>query len=112
MPDPDVTWKEYVDAQDKSITDITNARLNGFDRAISVALDANATAISKAEQATEYRLAGMNEFRQSLNDQTAQFATKTEIESIRNEIKGLSKQVYIITGALAAVQVLLQFLPK
>jgi hypothetical protein len=118
MPDPElfVSLRDYIDAQNKAIVDVTNARLDGIDRAIKVALDANATAISKAEQATEYRLANLNEFRQSLSDQTKDYATKAEFEALRSghdvEIKGLSKQIYIITGALAAVQVLLQFLPR
>ena len=114
MPDEQMTvdWRTYVDAQDKAAIEITNARLDGIDRAIKVALDANSVAISKAEQATEYRLANLNEFRQSLSDQTKDYATKTELESIRTEIKGLSKQVYIITGALVALQALLQFIPR
>lgn len=116
MPEADlsVSIRDYIDAQDKAVTDITNARLDGIDRAIKVALEANAVAILKAEQATEYRLAGLNEFRQSLNDQTKDYATKAELEALRSthaaEIKGLQKVVYAITGAIAVIQVLLQFI--
>jgi hypothetical protein len=116
MPEAEfsVSLREYVDAQDKAVTDITNARLDGIDRAIKVALDANGVAISKSEQAIEYRLAGLNEFRQSLADQTGQLATKAELEALRAtheaEIKGLQKVVYAITGAIAVIQVLLQFI--
>lgn len=112
-----VDWRVYVDAQNKSASEITNARLDGIDRAIKVALDANSVAITKAESATEFRLQSLNEFRQSLNDQTKDYATKAEVESLRStydaKIDGLSRQVYIIVGALAALQVLFQFLlPK
>lgn len=111
-----VGWKAYVDSQDKAVTDVTNARLDGIDRAIKVALDANSVAISKAEQATEFRLASLNEFRASLQDQTGQLATKAELAALREahdaKIDGIQKIVYALTGGLAVIQVALQFLPK
>ena len=121
-----VDWRAYVDAQDKAVTDITNARLDGIDRAIKVALDANEMAITKAELAADKRFASVNEFRQTLTDQTATFATKPSVDALHAafearleaqrqahdaEIKSIWKVVWALSGALAAIQAFLQVIP-
>jgi hypothetical protein len=119
-----VSWRTYVDAQDKAVTDVTNARLDGIDRAIKVALDANSVAILKAEQATEYRLAGMNEFRKAVEDQSNKQATKTELQALHStfdaeikalrdahgaEIKGLQRLTNLGIGGLIVLEFFLRF---
>jgi len=100
-----------------------DTRINALQKELEQALKANATAIQKAEQATEYRLANLNEFRASLADQTAQQATKQELEAIRTttnvriealreshaaKIEALQRIVYLGLGALTLLQFLIQ----
>ena len=49
------------------------------EKAILTALATSSKAIDKAETATELRFQGVNEFRQTLSDQAAQFITRTEV---------------------------------
>lgn len=127
MPEVEVTWKEYTDTLIKAATETTNARLDGIDRAIKVALDANSVAILKAEEAADKRFASVNEFRQTLSDQTATFATKPSVDALHAafearlesqrlahdaEIKSIWKVVWALSGALAAIQAFLQIMPS
>lgn len=122
-----VNWKEYVDAQNKATTETTNARLDGIDRAIKVALDANSVAIVKAESAIEYRLSALNELRKTVEIMATERASKSDVESVRAsfyaelkalrdahdaKIDGIQKIVYALTGGLAVIQIALQFVPK
>lgn len=138
-PNPnEVSLKEYTDTRLHALEDFTDTRLAALEKQIAASLKAQEVAILKAETATEKRFESVNEFRSTLTDQAGTFATKpaldalavtlaskidamresvdAKIEALRishdTEIKGLSKQVYIISGALAAIQVLLQFIPR
>lgn len=53
------------------------------DQKTTLALSSADKAVTKAEIATERRFEGVNEFRQTLSDQAAQFVTRREFESLR-----------------------------
>lgn len=105
MPEDAVSLREYMDA-----------RLDSLRREMDILLAAANLATSKSEQAIDYRLQHLNEFRDSLQDQTRGYATKNELNALRDahaaEIKALQRIVYAITGAIAVIQVLLQFVPS
>ncbi len=99
-----------------ALRDYMDARLDAMDKAIALQFRSNEIAIAKAESAVDYRLAGLNEFRQSLADQSKAFVTRNELEALRDahdaQIRALSRQVYLLVGAIAAVQFLFQYLVK
>jgi len=67
-----------------------------------IALAAPDKAITKAEVATEKRFESVNEFRQTLSDQTKTFVSKVEFEALREtsgtRITGLSSRLDKIEG--------------
>src|SRR5688572_1243437 len=65
---PTVTMKEYVDMQAQLLQKLSDVRAEN--------IEANVT---KATQALEKRLDGLNEFRQQLNDQVGTFPTRNEL---------------------------------
>ena len=73
------TLREYliqrIDGQDRALS----RRMDDADKAIQAALVSAEKAVTKAETASEKRFEGVNEFRQSLADQTAAFPTRTEV---------------------------------
>jgi hypothetical protein len=69
-------FRELMDERDKRYM----LRSSSQDVAVASALAAADKALSKAENAMEKRFDAVNEFRQTLSDQTAQFARKTEIQ--------------------------------
>lgn len=98
-----VTLRDYVDANFDAIR-----------REMALQFNASRVAVEKAEVTTEERLRGMNEFRDALGDQTQTFITRREFESLRDahelQIRALSRQVYLLVGALAAFQFAIQYL--
>jgi hypothetical protein len=91
-------------------------RFEGLEKTIDATLKANTIAIAKAEQATEHRLTSLNEFRQSLSDQTKTYVSRQELEAERaardSEIKALQKTFYTVTAALAVIVMVLMFFVK
>lgn len=96
MPDEDIKWtvetlarhitglsqaqqKHYdfrFDALDKKISDsVANVKTE-----VALAMAASKEAVTKAETASNERLAGMNEFRQSIQDISKLQITRTEVE--------------------------------
>jgi hypothetical protein len=57
-------------------------RFSDLETALRAALAASEKAIGKAEIATERRFESVNEFRQTLGDQAAQFMTRTEATAL------------------------------
>jgi hypothetical protein len=90
-----------------------DARWQAIEKEIELRMQSNQMAIDKAENTMNWRLEGMNEFRATLTDQSKAFVTRTEFNALRDahdsEMKGLSRQLYIIVGTLTAAQFLLQF---
>lgn len=82
--------REYLEAQITALSNVTAANMISQKEAITAALvsakealtaamAASEKAITKAEEANEKRFASVNEFRQTLADQQAGFATKSEV---------------------------------
>ncbi len=63
-------------AQDKAV----QAALTAQEKAVTAAMSAANLAVDKAERAVGERLAGMNEFRSALSDQTSNYMPRIEIE--------------------------------
>jgi hypothetical protein len=79
----EVTLKEYFDSQIKNIE----------------------KSIETAYRSMEKRLDGMNEFREALKDQSRQFVSRQEFET-------LQKLVWVGVGIVLAVEFLLRFFVK
>jgi hypothetical protein len=58
--------------------------IDGHAERVVLALSAADKAVSKAETATEKRFESVNEFRQTLSDQTRSFISKVEFEAVRD----------------------------
>lgn len=82
--------REYLEAQIESLSKVTSANMASQKEAITAALTAakealiaalaaSERAITKAEEANEKRFESVNEFRATLSDQQAGFATKAEV---------------------------------
>lgn len=88
MPDPTVTWKEYVDQ-----------RFAAADEAVA-----------KAERTMNDRLNSMNEFRAALKDQSAMMATRSDVEKIDQAVRELQRakanldgRMVFLTGGISIV---------
>lgn len=69
-------------AQDKAV----QAALTAQEKAVAAAMSAANLAVDKAEKATSERLAGMNEFRAALTDQTSNYMPRVETEQRLNNL--------------------------
>jgi hypothetical protein len=58
------------------------------EQAAKIAIDAANKALDKADSATANRFESVNEFRQTLTDQTATFMPRPEITTLLNSLKG------------------------
>jgi hypothetical protein len=76
-------------------------RFTAAKETIAVAMTAADKAIVKAETATEKRFDSVNEFRQTLSDQAAQFMPRTEY---RISHEALSEKVDGVVGRLTALE--------
>lgn len=72
-------------------------RFEASRQAVAAALRANEIAINKAEDAAERRFASVNEFRQTLTDQTANFVT-------RDRFDGLDRRLTLLEGTGAGAE--------
>lgn len=108
MEEHAITIREYIDQQIDSIRrDIVAAseglrrEISGVEKGTQLAHAAAQRAVDKAEEAMSRKLEVMNEFRATLGDQAATFATRTQLEdkfnSIqqvqRTEVNGLTAQI-------------------
>jgi hypothetical protein len=73
------TLEKLIDAKLVTLHTVIDAQA---DRAL-VALASADKAVSKAEIATEKRFESVNEFRQTLSDQTQSFVSRVEFEALR-----------------------------
>lgn len=77
MPEDDKP-KVSMDELRVSLKQYIDARLEDRAEAVRVSLEAQLKAVDKAEQQLRERLAGMNEFRDTLRDQASKFITRDE----------------------------------
>jgi hypothetical protein len=64
------------------------------DRLTKLALDAQQSAVEKAEIANNKRFDSVNEFRAALSDQTNTFMSRSETEAIINSVRAQMEQKY------------------
>jgi hypothetical protein len=92
-----ISLRNYVDgrfeAQDKAVA----AALAAAEKAVTAALSAADRAVSKAEIAADKRFESVNEFRQTLSDQTRTFVPRAEYEQAH---KSLSDKLDLVTSRL------------
>jgi hypothetical protein len=77
------------------------------DKAISAALLAAKEAVTKAETASDKRFENVNEFRQTLSDQTSTFVPRTEWQSAKDEQERRLRIVEAAATGVAANRALL-----
>jgi hypothetical protein len=70
-----VSLKEYFDNKFKELRDYIDIRFTSIDKATIL-----------AQESLDVRLESMNEFRNSMKDQTAQYITRTEHRSLLDKI--------------------------
>lgn len=97
MSEPTVTLKEYLDSNVAFLQ-------QQIDRRIA---DAN-HATDLAREQMDKRLESMNEFRQQLNDQTAKFITREEVQAKQDAyiptINEAQRRLSLIENSLANIQ--------
>lgn len=97
--------RRYSERFDASQTAL-QAALTAQEKSVDAALAAADRAVAKAETASEKRFESVNEFRQTLTDQAASFATRnevdTKIESIVSKILDNADQAQKDIGMLAS----------
>jgi hypothetical protein len=69
---------------------MTSQEYNRLKELLESRISALEKSITVAYAAMERRLEGMNEFRESLKDQTARFVTKDEFNRLQDEVKTLT----------------------
>jgi len=81
--------QQRFDAQGQALT----AALLAADTAVKAALTAAEKAVVKAETATEKRFESVNEFRQTLSDQTASFPSRVELQALAERVSDLATRL-------------------
>jgi hypothetical protein len=109
LPKPDcisINIKELIDGKVEDLKDIIDARFKSVEEkigyqakaaqtALDKAFDSTQLAISKVEIATANRFESVNEFRLTLKDQVSTFATRNEIDSLKEIVNDkMSKPEY------------------
>jgi len=82
-----VDIKEYVDDKNRDIRDIIDTRFAEIVHRVEYRAEVAQTALKEAKTELSARLAGMNEFRDTIKDLIASFATRSELETIKEQIK-------------------------
>ena len=101
--DSDLRYQQRFDAQTKAL----DAALAAQKEAVLTAMVAAERATTKAETAADKRFESVNEFRQSLTDQTATFMPRTEavsrMDSLAEKIDDLKSRVGAFQGRSAGL---------
>lgn len=100
-----ITLKEYFDLKVKSL-----------EEKVELHFKLNKIALDKAEQTTNLRLEGMNEFRSAMKDQSNTYLTKSDYaanhKNLEDKNHALEKIVFMGLGALAVIELLFKFFIK
>jgi gas vesicle protein len=108
----DVSLREYLTSLINAAERRSDARFDAMKDMVETAFETAKEAISKAETATDRRLEGMNEFRDTLSDQASHFVTKDALESLvdkletqinrnRDDLDSLAKRIDVREGQTA-----------
>jgi hypothetical protein len=84
--DENISLKEFLDAKINSQKEFIDAILKERDERLSQKFESLATAINKAESATEKRFESVNEFRSTLTDQQKTFVSSAEYKSAHQSL--------------------------
>jgi hypothetical protein len=99
------TLRTYTDRVVEDLKEYIDAKITDRDDSVKSAVDA-----------MNERLAGMNEFRNSLRDTQTNYMPRTEYDArhqqITDQINSLSKLVYTGMGLILALEFLLKFFVK
>jgi len=83
---------QRFDAQQEAVT----TAMTAAEKAVSAAMAAAEKAVTKAENASERRFESVNEFRQTLSDQSSSFLTRTEYQvqhkSLEEKIDSINRR--------------------
>lgn len=112
----DVSLREYLTALINNAERRSDARFESMKEMVETAFTTAQTAINKADEATEKRFEGVNEFRAALSDQAQQFVTKptlnalvqkleAQIDRNREDLDALAKRIDIREGQAAGSRV-------
>jgi hypothetical protein len=93
------TQTKAVDAAFSAQQLAMTTALAAAERAVQTALSSAEKAVIKAEAAADKRFESVNEFRQTLSDQTATFATR---ESLDTQMNAMSLRLRELTALVAA----------
>lgn len=85
----DAIARERIDALSLRLTEQMAAQA----LSTQIAMQAAEKAVNKAEAAAEKRFEGVNEFRQTLSDQAANFITRKEVEATMSGVNGTLKRL-------------------
>jgi len=69
------------------------AALLAQEKAVATAMTAAEKAVTKAETANEKRFESVNEFRQTLSDQTASFPSRVELQALAQRVTDLATRM-------------------
>lgn len=86
-------------AQGEALT----AALLSQEQAVQTAMIAAEKAVTKAETANEKRFESVNEFRQTLSDQTASFPSRVELHALAQRVTDLATRMDKSEGAKTGV---------
>lgn len=81
-------------------------RLDDLDRRYEQRFELNELALTKAERSMSDRLAGMNEFREALKDQSSRMITRTEHERLADLVQELRQTHANLEGRLFVLPLL------
>lgn len=108
----DVSLREYLMAQINAAEKLSDQRFQAMKEQVAAAFESSQRAIDKADEATEKRFEGVNEFRAALSDQATRFVTtetllslgeklEAAIERNRDDLDKLSKRIDLREGEVS-----------
>jgi hypothetical protein len=108
----DVSLRDHLTTLIQAAEQRSDQRFDAMKEMVDTAFQTAQTAINKAEEATEKRFEGVNEFRAALSDQALQFVQKqtltaltqkleAQIERNREDLDQLSKRIDLSEGQAA-----------
>jgi CRISPR/Cas system CMR subunit Cmr6 (Cas7 group RAMP superfamily) len=109
------TWnifslKEYFDFAMYTLKEKMEDDMKAMDERHLIIIEKDEKSVATAKESMEHRMEGMNEFRQQLGDQAKTFVSKAELKIIENDIKTLTRLVYIGVGLCVAIEIGLRFM--
>jgi hemerythrin len=87
------TAMAHMQTQHNNLVALLNERALAQEVAMTAALASAKEAVAKAEVASDKRFASVNEFRQTLSDQTSTFATRVEHDTLTERINRVEARI-------------------